>query len=432
MTKALQITVLAAMCGLPSTTHAYSAGTLSQRPSTKFPWAFSRPATPKSDTTKVGNLVVPSVGTGTISWSSSSLITLQNLEVDAIVDEACRSDAAFFDTAERYGSHLKTAVGMGYGETEKLLRKSLDLAEATKLEDAGGKGTHGFSAPVVATKFTPSPWRQTVDSVVDACDQSRRRLGVEQIDLYQLHMPDVVQPLRNFGVESSKDDVYWRGLAECHRLGLVKNVGVSNYGPTLLEECQETLAGHGVPLASNQIAYSLIGRHNGAQETVDKCRELGVAVLACYPFAMGLLTGKYSSENLTPLHNEGDGGNGAMIASLSASKKSSLELKDIRSYAAKIGPLVRAMEDIARDRRKTVAQVALNYVMCKGAIPIPGSNTVEQLRDNIGAMGWRLTPREVVRLESEADVLGCEFDGAGFKRTGGKFVGYGVEKWILN
>ena len=109
---------------------------------------------------------------------------------------------------------------------------------------------------------------------------------MEQIDLYQLHMPDVVQPLRNFGVESSKDDVYWRGLAECHRLGLVKNVGVSNYGPTLLVECQETLARHGVPLASNQIAYSLIGRHNGAQETVDKCRELGVAVLACYPFAM--------------------------------------------------------------------------------------------------------------------------------------------------
>ena len=88
---------------------------------------------------------------------------------------------------------------------------------------------------------------------------------------------------------------------------------------------------------------------------------------------------------MTPLHNEGDGDNGAMLASLSASKKSSLELKDIRSYAAKIGPLVRAMEDIARERQKTVAQVVLNHVMCKGAIPIPGANTMEQLRDNIGA-----------------------------------------------
>jgi hypothetical protein len=60
----------------------------------------------------------------------------------------------------------------------------------------------------------------------------------------------------------------------------------SNYGPTLLSRCQETLAKHSVPLASNQIAYSLIGRHNGAQETVDKCNELGIRVLAYYPFAM--------------------------------------------------------------------------------------------------------------------------------------------------
>jgi diketogulonate reductase-like aldo/keto reductase len=61
---------------------------------------------------------------------------------------------------------------------------------------------------------------------------------------------------------------------------------VSNYGPTLLSECQESLAKHNVPLASNQIAYSLIGRHNGAQETVDRCNELGIKVLAYYPFAM--------------------------------------------------------------------------------------------------------------------------------------------------
>ena len=60
----------------------------------------------------------------------------------------------------------------------------------------------------------------------------------------------------------------------------------SNYGPTLLMKCQEHLGKRGVPLASNQIAYSLIGRHNGSQETVDKCQELGIQVLAYYPFAM--------------------------------------------------------------------------------------------------------------------------------------------------
>ena len=78
----------------------------------------------------------------------------------------------------------------------------------------------------------------------------------------------VVQPLRSFGKVENKNEIYWEGLAECYNRGLVKNVGVCNYGPTLVEECQKALAKHGVPLASNQITFSLLGRHNGSQETV--------------------------------------------------------------------------------------------------------------------------------------------------------------------
>ena len=80
--------------------------------------------------------------------------------------------------------------------------------------------------PIVATKFTPSPWRNTKESVVQACEESIRRLGVEQIDLYQLHMPDIVQPLKGFGLKTNKDQIYWEGLAECYNRGLVKNIGV--------------------------------------------------------------------------------------------------------------------------------------------------------------------------------------------------------------
>jgi pyridoxine 4-dehydrogenase len=76
--------------------------------------------------------------------------------------------------------------------------------------------------------------------------------------------------------------VYWEGLAECCNQGLVANVGVSNYGPTLLARCRDTLAKKGVPLASNQIAYSLLGRKNGAQETLDYCNKNGIKVLAAY------------------------------------------------------------------------------------------------------------------------------------------------------
>ncbi len=164
------------------------------------------------------------------------MTTLENLELSSLVKEAYNSNAAFFDTAERYGSHMKTALGLGWGETESLLQKTIKAAADTnRAEKASSSRNMVYTTrndyskvlePIVATKFTPSPWRQSVQSVVDACEESRRRLGVEQIDLYQLHMPDIVQPLRAWGIGSSKDEIYWEGLAECYKRGLVKNVGV--------------------------------------------------------------------------------------------------------------------------------------------------------------------------------------------------------------
>lgn len=379
------------------------------------------------DTTKIGSIVVPTVGIGTISWSSNSLFSTENKELDDVVTKAYGSNAAFFDTAERYGSHFKTAIGMGYGETERMTSMYLEKAQRTE--------GPSLVKPVVATKFTPVPWRNTVQSVVDACEQSCKNLGVDQLDLYQVHMPDIVQPLRAFGKVDTKDTIYWEGLAECYNRGLVKNVGVCNYGPTLVEECHEALAKKGVPLASNQISFSLLSRHNGSQETIEKCNTLGVKVLAYYPFAMGLLTGKYSNE----LMNDND--LNPTELSLTLKKKSNLELADLERYAygdgesipdGGIQPLLKKMAKIAKRRKKTLAQIALNYIISKGAVPIPGCRTVAQLEDNLGAMGWRLSPTEIKMLELEADKLGFDFDGAGFKRTNEKFVGYGVEKWTLD
>jgi len=383
------------------------------------------PETATADTTMIGNLEVPAVGVGTISWSSDKILELENLELQSLVNKACASNAAFFDTAERYGSHYKTALGLGWGETEQMIAKFLDEVPASS----------STMTPVVATKFTPTPWRTSVESVVKACEDSCRRLGVEQLDLLQLHMPDIVQPLRIFGKAQNKNEIYWEGMAECYRRGLVKNVGVSNYGPSLLRKCQDKLAEYDVPLASNQIAYSLLGRHNGAQETVDYCNENGIKVLAYYPFAMGLLTGKYNSVSGKNIAED-------TITTLTTSKKTALEGNDLKKYASGgagsvipeggIAPLLAVMEGIAEQHDKTVAQVALNYIICKGAIPIPGARSSAQLQDNIGAMGWRLTDDEVTLLEMTADDLGFGFDGAGFKRTSEKFVGYGVEKWSLD
>jgi pyridoxine 4-dehydrogenase len=347
------------------------------------------------------------------------------MELQSLVNTARAENAGFFDTAERYGSNWKTAFGLGWGETEMLLNKLLGRSTTSSAT---------FATSFVATKFTPTPWRTTPESVVEACRQSCKRLGVTKLDLYQLHMPDIVKPFRAFGMVKSFDEVYWEGLAECYNQGLVANVGVSNYGPTLLRRCQDTLAKKGVPLASNQIAYSLLGRKNGAQETLDYCNKNGIKVLAAYPFAMGLLTGKYTSNSSGSMSED-------TITSLTTSRKTKLEVNDLLRYAngdgatipeGGVAPLLRVMEDIAKKRNKTIAQVALNYIICKGAIPIPGARTQAQLRDNLGARGWRLTKEEVSRLETEADKLGFAFEGAGFKRTSEKFVGYGVEKWVLD
>ena len=406
--------------------------------------SISKPKLPIKDTTKIGSLTVPSVGTGTISWSSDSVFDIESKELEKVVSTAYKNNAAFFDTAERYGSHWKTAFGIGYGETEQLASKYIKTAVRSEEEETAMTGMKiNQVKPVVATKFTPIPWRTTARSVVDACEQSCRNLGVDQIDLYQVHMPDIVQPFRSFGKVESKDEIYWEGLAECYNRGLVKNVGVCNYGPTLVEQCQKYLATKGVPLASNQISFSLLGRHDGSQETLDKCNELGIKTLACYPFAMGLLTGKYTKA-VSSSHDTN--GNSKLIlptelSSLSASKKTNSEMLDLERYAygdgltipqGGIQPLLITMASIAKKRNKTISQIALNYIISKGAIPIPGCRTTTQLEDNLGAMGWRLSKTEVKMLELEAEKLGFGFDGAGFKRTSEKFVGYGVEKWTLD
>lgn len=77
--------------------------------------------------------------------------------------------------------------------------------------------------------------------------------------------------------------------------------------------------------------------------------------------------------------------------------------------------------------------MALNYIVCKGAVPIPGARTkAHKLADNMGALGWSLSNQKVLGLEEAHDKLGFGFEGAGFKRTSEKFVGYGVERWTLD
>jgi len=353
------------------------------------------------DVVSLGDLRISSVGLGTISWSASNEESERALcDLAASAADACM----LVDTAERYGTELGPPFDRW------------PFGRAGRCEEILGIALRGSKKPAVATKFTPTPWRNSRSDVVAACKASCQRLGVNQIDLYQIHHPDIVQPLKSFGLAWPRDSELWEGLADCVELGLARNIGVCNYGPTLLNLACDALKLRKVPLASNQINFSLLYRRQGVMPTIEACKARGVTVLAYWPLAMGLLSG---SSNLSAPGRRGE------------------ELKRYLTGGGAIPPggvqpLLDVLHDVASRRGRTCSQVALNWIMCRGAVPIPGACRLERLGEYVGALGWRLTDAEADELEAAAESLPFDFEGAGFRFSSAKFVGYGVERWYLD
>jgi|EP01040_Poterioochromonas_malhamensis_P002743 pyridoxine 4-dehydrogenase len=351
----------------------------------------------------LGSLKVSTIGVGTISWfKDGDSPAAKKADIEKLINYSVASGCNFFDTAERYGSDAREAMGAGWGSAEKMFQTPIKQSKIA-----------------VATKFTPSPWRCSAKDVVKACQNSCERLGVESIDLYQIHMPDIVQPLKPFGISKAKDQIYWEGLAECYARGIAKNIGVSNYGSTLLLKAAEKFSGWGIPLASNQINYSLIYQSPSVRKTIETANELGIRTIAYFPLAMGLLTGKYAKQfqDSNDIYHD--------------SSKTYIEKFELENRYSAILPLLLVLKRIADQRDKTITQVALNWIMSQGVIPIPGARNLMQLKENLGAKGWRLSEREINELEDAASEVKVEFDGAGFKRSNQKFVGYGLESWSM-
>lgn len=228
----------------------------------------------------------------------------------------------------------------------------------------------------MATKFAPLPFRTKADDVVKACEASLQRLGREQIDLYQIHFPNAYC-----------NEEYWNGLAKAFDKGLVKAVGVSNYGVDAVRKCHSALEQRGIQLATNQIQLSLLYRHPLENGLMSACADLGIKVLAYSPLALGMLTGKYKP-NSPP----------------SGRRKGVYEkLLTTKDYSQ----LLSTMSDIAsKHEGATAAQVAINWTRSKNAIPIPGARTISQIRGNYGATSWNLSNDEVAALDSASSKVG--------------------------
>jgi aryl-alcohol dehydrogenase-like predicted oxidoreductase len=295
------------------------------------------------------------MGIGTWSWGDRLLWSYGRDHTDVDLETAYNTSLAggirLFDTAEFYG----------FGRSERLLGRFI-RSEGTPVK--------------VCTKFVPFPWRLSQHSLMAALRKSLERLGLESLELYMMHVP--LPPV--------SIDTWMEAMADAVEAGLIRAVGVSNYGVSQMRRAHRALGRRGVPLAANQVLYNLLQRgpeRNGLQ---DACQELNVRLVAYSPLAQGVLTGKYTPDHPPP------GIRG---------------LRSGRQRLAKAGPLIDLLRAIGQAHGdRPPAQVALNWVIAKGALPIPGAKNARQAESNVGALTWSLTAGEVAALDQVSDRMG--------------------------
>ncbi len=302
------------------------------------------------------NITISPLGIGTWAWGDAWMWGFGREgyaedDIRAAFDQTLDAGVNFFDTAEVYG----------LGKSERFLGRFVRESGKTV---------------VVASKFFPFPWRWGKGAFRRALRHSLRRLGLSHIDLYQMHFP-----LPPVSVETWMD-----AMADAVEAGLIRAVGVSNYDMQQMGRAHNALAERGIPLASNQVFYSLLHRDPEFNGVLKTCQDLNVTLIAYSPLEKGMLTGKYTPETPPPGVRK--------------------RIYD-RDYLENIQPVLALMREIGEAHAgKTLAQIALNWLICKGVVPIPGAKNARQAVSNAGALGWRLSEDEVAALEqASADAV---------------------------
>ncbi|MCG5058630.1 MAG: aldo/keto reductase [Limnoraphis sp. WC205] len=305
-------------------------------------------------------LSLPSMGCGTWAWGNRLLWGYDesmDQQLQEVFNLCVSNGVTLFDTGDSYG-------------TGKLNGRSESLLGQFSREYSGLNSDQ----ICIATKLAAYPWRLTRNAMISAGKASAKRLG-RKVDLVQMHW-------------STANYFPWQewplldGLADLYEQGEVKGVGLSNYGSKRLKKVYQKFQERGVPITTLQVQYSLLSTYPITELGLkDVCDELGIKIIAYSPLALGILTGKYAENGPFP--------------------------KGIRSLVFRqilpgVKPLLSCLKEISESRNKTMSQVAINWCICKGTIPIPGAKNPEQAQQNIGALGWKLDSGEVEELDKAA------------------------------
>jgi aryl-alcohol dehydrogenase-like predicted oxidoreductase len=300
------------------------------------------------------DLRVPRLGLGVMVWGDMSAVPRWNPARNAYGPTSSLEE-------QRDALNVSLAAGVNLLDTAAMYGNGTS-------ERRVGELTEGKDV-LIATKF-PAGFFSRAGSLPATLEASLSRLRRPVVDLYQIHFPSrwmSITTLMNL-------------MADAVEAGTVRAVGVSNYSAAQMRTAHAALSKRGIPLASNQVQYSLLHREPESNGVLDTCRELGVTLIAYMPLASGALTGKYSAAHRPA-------GWRRYMPAFRGKGLATLE---------RVNGVLR---DLAERYDKTPSQIALRWLLEQhNVLPIPGAKTGGQAAQNAGALSFALTESEVAAL----------------------------------
>ena len=306
-----------------------------------------------------------SFGTGTFGGKGPMFSAWGRTDVEEarrMVDLCLEAGITLFDTADVYSDGASEEI---LGQAIAGRRDSVLISTKTSLPMGDGPNDAGSS------RFR----------LIRAVEDSLRRLGTDYIDLLQLHAFDAHTPVEE--VVSALDTLV--------RSGKVRYVGASNFSGWQLMKSLAVADRHGWSRhVAHQVYYSLVGR-DYEWELMPLGQDQGVGALVWSPLGWGRLTGKIRRGQPLPENSR-----------LHETAQFGPPVEDERLYR-----VVDALDEIALETGKTIPQIAINWLLARPTVSsvIIGARTEAQLRDNLGAVGWQLTPEQIDRLDAASAVV---------------------------